>query len=346
VVLVLKPAGLLQENTLESQFATQTALALTGFRVVPIALGLEGFFTVSDSERHELIRNITEQQQAAATLWVEVTKRDTILLHVMAFSTGQAFARIVETPKSDDAPLVLSLAAQEILAQITIEARPSESRPAAPSVSSAPSAVQAPAKTPASTPTSAQIRPGPAVVERKAAEKTHRTPLAISLFVASEGGVVDYEGPSILLGGGACFEGLLKEAVVLRIAGSVLSGFQQEVEGGTLNQLGVQLGAAVGYLVRFRAVSLGPMVDLAALKRWTAVELETTGPHRISWWALRLSAVFSLRWHFHERLFAALEPRLGVWPIARRFYLDPEGDTIYRSPRLDWGATLGMGIRF
>ena len=328
VVLIIAQSRKAPEKDREKRFITQTMLSLEEFRIITIDNYQHDFSVMPFSKRLEVIRPVAETQGAVATIWIEETSENLTLLHLVAFSTGRALVRIVEARTGPDAALELALAAEELLGQayLLTEHRDDAIETVVTQVTkNAVSTLKAPEKV---------IAPG----------KKRYPAFSILPFAAVEGGVWDYDGNPVRFGGGVALELFGMENLRARTAVLFLSGLNSTDPYGTVYPFGVNIELGVGYLFDIKRFHIGPALAISALWNKLNVNLKTTGDHAFDWWGMSLAAAVDMRFTLTEKLSLLLEPAVAFCPRNKQFYLEPEQVTIYQSPRVSWGAKLGLNV--
>ncbi|MBN2530745.1 MAG: hypothetical protein JXR76_30435 [Deltaproteobacteria bacterium] len=309
----------------EKRFITQTRLALDQFRIITVSNESSDFSEKSFSKRIETVRRMARQHDAVAALWLEETASGLTLMHLVAFSSGRPMVRIVDARTGPDAALELSLAAQELLSKPTWSAQAHNVAilPAAGSASSEASS-DVPTDTPAA----------------------KRFAFSMMVFAALSGGISDVQGNPLNTGGGTALERGFKCGFRLRAGILFLTGLQRTYDFGTLFPFGFHLEIGQSYLFDFGKILLGPATVVSIGWEQLRVDLKTTGKHVISWWRFSMNVAMDMRVSLSERLGLLLQPAVVFLPRQKLFYLDPEGETIYMTPRFGWSIKLGLNIFF
>lgn len=313
-------------KTREERFITQTRLALDQFRVLTVSNVPPDFAEIPVSERIPALRSMAKQQGAVAVLWVEETVNDVTLLHLIVFGMGQPVVRIVDVRTGPDAVLELSLAAQELL---------SKSLPPATTHHAAvlPAAGSASAKTVSDMPAGGT-------------STGKQSGVSLMVFAAMSGGISDFQGNPVNTGGGTTLEWRFEDGLRLRAGILFLTGLQRTYEFGTLFPLGFHLEIGQSYLFQFGRFLLGPATAVSIGWEQLTADLKTTGKHVISWWRLSMDVALDMRVSLSEKLGLFLQPAVVFLPLQKLFYLAPEGETIYMTPRIGWCIKLGLNIFF
>jgi hypothetical protein len=326
VVLIISQSQKEPEKTRERRFITQTMLALEQFRIVTIDSHQHDFSMMPFSKRLEVIRPLAKKHNAAATLWVEETKENRTLLHLVAFSTGRALVRIVEAQTGPDAALELALAAQELLGQAYLL---SEKRDEA-----IETVVTQLTKDVVSTLKAPKIA---------AASEEKSFPLySLGSFAASKGGISDYAGNPLAFGGGLALELWPIDHLRVRTTVLFLAGLHRADEYGTVYPFGLDIELGIGYLFPIKRFFFGPVIAVSALWNKLNVSLKTTGNHVFNWWGASISAALDMRFSISDKLSLLLEPGVAVLPRNKQFYLRPEQETIFMTARVSWCIKLGF----
>lgn len=279
------------------------------------------------------IARLSAQDDAVATVWLEQTNTGLTLLHLVAMDTGQALVRIIEAPSSTGAVLKLALVAQELLGQSYL-------------LSDTPrnAAVESVVSKLAQEAVMNLEDPKPVVDKLVHSQSNEARVFSLSPLAAVRGGAANYKGNSILVGGGLAVDFRPMEQLFLRASVLALPGIIQKEPWGTLSVFSVQPSLGIGYLWRKNWFQWGPMLQAAAV--WYKVDVfhELSGDNRHSSWTFRGSLDLQLRAVLSSTTYLALSPGLGAFTTSKRFYLSPEGETVYRSPRLDWSVSLEWGF--
>jgi hypothetical protein len=328
VVLIISQGRKAQEKTREQRFITQTMLALEQFRIVTIENHRHDFSTMSFSRRLEIIKPLAKENNAAATIWIEETKEKRTLLHLVAFSTGRALVRIVEAHTGPDAALELALAAQELLGQAYLL---SEERSEAME-----KVVTQLTKDAVSTLKAPDVVIG--------TEKERYPEYALQSFAVARGGIWDYAGKPMAFGVGLALELWVTERLRIGIAAMILSGLQSVDDHGTVVPFGLDIEFGAGYLFRIERFRIGPAIAVSTLWNRLNVNLKTTGNHSFSWWGGAMSAALDMRFSISDKLSLRLEPSVAALPDQKQFYLQPELETVYMTPRIGWCIKLGLNV--
>ncbi len=318
---VLRTAADGDDKAREDRFILELKLGLDGFDIALVEPGAAGFTALPLKDKLDEVRARAEPLHAAATIWLESASPRTVLLNVVALSTGRAFIRVVEVEDGPSAERELAVAADELLGQLYMLSAPPRPAPVQASVE--------------------------AVVAKAAAlAAPRRVELDVATYFDLGGALYHYEAAWLRLGGGVAVELRTAGGALLRAGFTVVAGPFADPRDGSLSGFGLSPEIAFGYLWHARRVRLGPVAGAAAARSTVALALGRGEAQTTSWWSFRGSLGLELRIDLAPSVAVFVEPRVGASTHTRRFERVSDGSTALRTPILDGGATLGVCYNF
>ena len=321
-IAVLRLGGDPAQAAREKAFVTALELALDDFQVHVIDAPDQGFAQLPLKAKLDRIDAATRPFGAAATVWIECVSDDLIMLHVVAIGTGRAFIRIVEVPNSATAERELAVAATELVGQVYL---------------------LAPA--PAGSPVEGAVKD----VMRKAEvlrERPTEIGLAVVALLRVEGAVYGQSGAWARVGGGLALDVLPSPHLLLRAGFTAVAGPFADPRDGTVSGYGIAPEIGAGWLWRIRFLSVGPVLQAAAIRTALSAALGDGTARTYSWWSFRGALGLEVRFALSHLLSLSLSPAIGVWSHSRKFLRVSDDSVALVTPLLDWSASAGVCYNF
>ncbi|MDJ0765850.1 MAG: hypothetical protein QNJ97_22900 [Myxococcota bacterium] len=325
-VLVIKVAQNDPAKQVEDKFITQLALSLPQFRVTSI-VETGAFIELSLTDRLEKIKQFAKTHNALATLWIEGTRGNVILLNLVALSTGQALVRIVEAPEGPNWALEMALATQELLGQAYLFS-------------------QVPRREAVEQVVTQMTRRAVTTLDNPRAVTSQVSFPAVSIYPRGvvQRGLYGHSDSYWMLGGGIAAEVWPRFDFFLRADVYFLKSPVTQGDWGQLSAFGLQPGLGIGYVWRIRRFLIGPIIAGNIIWHRANVSLYASAENRAyAVWIPRLATSVVLGVGVADNFFISVEPGIGLLQKQEDFYLDP-GETVYRTPYVDWSLALGLNL--
>jgi hypothetical protein len=321
VVLVFQVAQSRSAKIGEARFITELRLALDRFRIHCVSLEPRHFASLVFAERLERIRSLSQQHGAVATTWIEYFGQDTVLLSLVAMSTGRALVRVVEVESGPSTEAELAFAAQELLGEAYMFGDPSGE--------------------PAIEETVQRVKQN-VTGHRPSGEA--KTRLGVVPLFSVSGGIYEREGPSLLLGGGAGLELNLVSSWFFRLSLLGWAGPRQRYDDGVLSGFGVTCGLGAGYHFLLGPLRLGPMLGAALNWRRMDMAFGEGDNQPYTWVGFRGEAAVDLQLAVRDHLLLVLGGGIGIVPVRKSFQRVSDESTLVSTPFVDWHGILGLLI--
>ncbi len=321
VVLVLRMADTGTNADAEERFVAELKLALNRFRVVPLRDPSGRFSEMSFIERLELVRNLSRQHGAAATVWVERWDNDKIALNLTAMSTGRALVKIVEVKSGPSQEAELALAAEALLGEAYLfSPNPPDDDAVLEKVEEARrAAIEHPADRPKSSITS-----------------------ALALFGTAQGAIFPRQGPSLLVGGGLAWTTEFPSGWFLSPMLSGFGGSKERYDDGLITGWGLAGELQGGIRFHLKRAAVAPAVGAGV--RFQQIESSFGGgPSSASRLVgFRGSVGLDAQIALSENLAIFLRIDLGVLSKSAEFKRVSNESTLLKTPLVDGGIALGF----
>jgi hypothetical protein len=325
----------------ERRLFSELELALDGFAIETVPSGDPGFARLPMSEQLSRVQPFVERSGAVATTWIEETAGGTVLLHLVALTTGRALVRIVQATEGPDTEAELALSVRELLGeaymfgpapqnpameQVVAEVQ-EKVTPAAP-VSQAPSVAPLP------------IEPSP-VAPPPPAEPT----LGLAPLGQVSGGIWGHEGPHIRAGGGIVVEWPPGADLYGRAWFTFVKGPDAEVRDGLVVGFGIAPGLALGYRWRHGPIGVGPLLGVSAPYSSVTMILGQGDDQTFGWWGFRANVGLELAVTLADDVSLFADGALGVQAIRESFVRRSDRDDVVLStPFVEWELVIGLMV--
>ncbi|MBN2528095.1 MAG: hypothetical protein JXR76_17015 [Deltaproteobacteria bacterium] len=317
VVIVFSGTASEGRSAMEEQFIVSLQLALDRFSVREVDVSHEPFTSLPLSERLEVIGQHTAVYDAVASVWIEQTNRQQVLLHLVAIGTGRALVRIIEAKNSPSAAEELAFAAQELLG----EAYLFEQTPSSPQLAYAVNRVKETIQIPPETPLS-------------------RVAL-IALFTLSRS-IAGHIGPSLYLGGGMDVFVPLGSRFFVRFGAGGSSGPNASFADGNLTTRGGYIRAMAGFRSQLWMLSIGPYVGMSATCQFVTLRLGEGKEQKATRAGFRGDMGVQLTFPVTANMHIFADGAVGGYAIRNRYRRLSDNSVVVMSPFVDWRASLGF----
>lgn len=317
VLVVLAVAEDEQGKERETRLVGELGLVLEGLAIRVVDPEGPDFTSLPLAGQIERVRPLVERHGAVAATWLAAFPPDSVLLTLVAVSTGRALVRVVETELQSGSETYLALATRELLGTAYLF-EPPPARAMEDVVDSV----------------REQVAPGPP----QHGGREWATSAALSL----DGGLVGQQGASLAYGAGARLErrlaaGLRGRLSVAAHAGPLVFEPAERIQGWTLTPgLGLFYGWEVG------PVELGPSIDVQVAFSSLTMTIGNGPRSHFSAWNLRGTLGFDLRWFLTSEvaLFAGIG--LGATPQQEVYRRRSDDSVLLATPFVHWGASVGI----
>lgn len=292
----------------EARFATEVALAVDQYEVIPVRLEDGDFKTWAFERQREKLRVLTRELRAIYSIWIAYNPSGSATLFVCTLLPQRSFLRTVEVPGGPDVEKELAVAARELLEEISLTVSP-------------PPASRLPQNEP---------------------------PVFQSFFdvvISARGtfGVAGHDGPSMQPGAGIGFKWWPAERVYLK--GEMALDFGPYENTGDVSISGITAapGLGIGYSQKWRVASLGPLLEFQ--ESWTRLEMAAsdTLTQTYEWWHFRVAAGLGLGIAIKKSAIA-LDVTLGLSPVRETIRRESDGSVELVTPLLD--ARVALSVLF
>jgi len=316
VLIVLMVGNDDESRRRNERFVLELKLALDGFYIKRIQTGFEDFLSLPMNERLMRIRPFVDEFDAVAATWIEESGSDSILLNLVALSTGRALVRIVAARSGPETETELALAAQELLGEAYLFS-PGHEEEAVNRV---------------------VTRVKEVVVKKQRGYAGPRLGLMPLLNIKS--GLWGQMGPSFMAGSGIGMEIWPHDDVYLQARFEYMAGPRERPSDGIVTGFRLAPSISAGYSWKISSFRLGPFVSVDAVYSLADMSLGTGNIHTFDWWNFRGSAGIDLRWRAFPAFTIALDPGVGFYALRRKFTRLSDGSVIFMTPRIDWDLSI------
>lgn len=321
VVVVLRMAEDGANAFAEERFVTELALALNRFRVLPLRDPSGRFAVMSFVERLELVRSLSKQHGAVATVWVERWAADKLVLNLTAMSTGRALVKIVEVKSGPSQEAELALVAEALLGEAYLFS--SAQREDA-------------------------VREKVEEVRQAATrnDSVSGVTSGLSLFGTVLGALTPRTGSSLLVGGGLAWMTEFRSGWFLSPGLFGFGGPKERYDDGFIGGWGLQGELQVGVHFRFKKAAVGPA--LGAGVRYQQIEsFFGSGPSTASTLvSFRGSVSLNTQVSLARDLAIFCRLDLGLLSNSADFKRVSNENSLLETPLFDGGVMLGFRYMF
>jgi hypothetical protein len=323
----------------ERRLFSELELALDGFTIDTVPSGDPQFSRLPMSEQLARVQPFVERTGAVATTWIEETGTGTILLHLVALTTGRALVRIVEAHEGPGAEDELALAVRELLGEAYMFG-PAPENPAMEQVVAEVQEKVAPAVD-----TIPPVPVAPPPVPPPPTEKPEPTAsLGLAPLGLISGGVWGHEGPHIRAGGGISVEWPPGAALYGRASFVFAKGPDSQVSDGLVVGFGVAPGLSLGYRWRLGPIGVGPVLGVSVPFSSLTTVIGEGDDQTFTWWSFRATAGLELAVAMTDDLNLFVDGALGFQAIRETFERRSGGGTVLTTPFVEWEMVIGLMI--
>jgi hypothetical protein len=331
----------------EQRLFGELELALDGFAIETVSSGDPEFARLPMSEQLARIQPLVDRSGAVATTWVEATGSGTVLLHLVALTTGRALVRIVEAHHGPDAEAELALAVRELLGEAYLFAPQPDDAAMERVVAEVKERVAPP---PVEAEPALQVVQPPIVPEPEPDDTgtddwsdDGGTPtLGLAPFALIGGGLAGHEGPHIKAGGGVGLEWPPRAALYGRVWLAITEGPDEAVRDGVVLGIGIAPGMLLGYRWWLGPVGLGPLLGVSAPWSMATMVIGDSEKKTYNWWDFRAIAGIEVQIGFGDKLGLFFDWMAGVHAVRQSFERQSDDTTVFATPFVDWDVLVGL----
>ncbi|MBW2276219.1 MAG: hypothetical protein JRF63_01935 [Deltaproteobacteria bacterium] len=334
VLLLVLTAGGGEAADRERRLFSELELALDGFKIETVPSGDPEFARLPMSDQLSRVQPFVERTGAVATTWVEETGAGTVLLHLVALTTGRALVRIVQASEGPDTEAELALSVRELLGEAYMFG-PAPENPAMEQVVAEVQEKVAPAIALIPTP---PIEP-PQVEEPRPTPSLGLAPLGLVV-----GGIWGHEGPHIRAGGGIVVEWPPGADLYGRASFVFTKGPDGQVSDGLLVGFGVAPGLALGYRFSHGPIGVGPLLGVSVPYSSMTMVLGEGDDQTFGWWSFRATAGLELAVTVADDVCLFVDGVFGMQAIRESFERRSDESTVLATPFVEWEFAIGLMV--
>jgi len=318
----------------ERRMFSELELALDDFAIETVPSGDPEFARLPMSEQLSRVQPFVDRSGAVATTWVEETGSGTVLLHLVALTTGRALVRIVQASEGPDTEAELALSVRELLGEAYMFG-PTPESPAMEQVVAEVQEKVAPAVV------TIPVPPAPPPEEPPAPPPT----LGLAPFGVVSGGIWGHEGPHIRAGGGIVVEWPPGAALFGRASFVFAKGPDAQVHDGLIVGFGVAPGLTLGYRWRRGPIGVGPLLSVSAPYSSVTMVLGKGDDQTFDWWSFRATAGLELAVSVADDVSLFVDGAFGVQAVRQVFERASDRDPpVMSTPFVEWEMVLGLMV--
>ncbi len=376
-LVLLSVGGTNSSREMERHFATELKLSLDDCDVVQSKPFGSGFFTLSEEQQYETIRQDREKYGATVVLWLGVANGSIHSLSLFVVTPNGSLARSVAfESKIETAELALTTRAllEQAFAfgreQTGINSQSSSSTPSKdPSTDAADpvllengwrripksgqTSVLEHKQVPEEQPEKQSEEQSKEQPEKQpenemsaiTADRDNKTSLrwALEPLARLTTGLAGYHGPATWVGGGAALSLMIGSNLLFEILFVALAGPMPRYTQNIILGLRLDPELRAGYLWRLKRVLLGPVIGVAV--PWSNIEIneEEYIPFTYSWWTFRGSMGLESLFLANKRIAVDVGASIGFNALPRESFVHSEDrEEVLKTPLMVFCARVGL----